>query len=92
MSGAETTEIRRKRLRWRSWHRGTREMDLLVGGFADAHIAELGEAQLDQFEELLRSPDPDLYAWIVGHQPPPAELDNDLMNLMRNFNFSPRSG
>ncbi|HEX6101764.1 MAG TPA: succinate dehydrogenase assembly factor 2, partial [Alphaproteobacteria bacterium] len=44
--GAESSEIRRKRLRFRAWHRGTRETDLLFGGFADAHLAALDEAQL----------------------------------------------
>lgn len=92
MSGAESPEIRRKRLRWRSWHRGTREMDLLVGGFADAHLAALDEAQLDRFEALLRAPDPDLYDWMTGREAPPEALDDDVLRLMRAFRFSPRGG
>ena len=80
---AETVEIRRKRLRFRAWHRGTREMDLLFGGFADSHLAGLGEAQLDQFERLLENSDPDLYAWLTGRGPIPPEYDNDVMALLK---------
>jgi antitoxin CptB len=57
---------RRKRLLFRCWHRGTREMDLILGGFADAEIATLGDAELEQLERLIELPDPDLYAAISG--------------------------
>ena len=80
---AETVEIRRKRLRFRAWHRGTREMDLLFGGFADSHLAGLGEAQLDRFERLLENSDPDLYAWLTGRGPIPPEHDHDVMALLK---------
>src|SRR5512140_273429 len=53
---------RRKRLLFRCWHRGTREMDLILGRFADAEIAKLGDDELAQFERLIEVPDPDLYA------------------------------
>jgi antitoxin CptB len=53
---------RRKRLLFRCWHRGTREMDLILGRFADAEIANLTDDELDQFEHLIEVPDPDLYA------------------------------
>ena len=64
-------EARRKRLRFRSWHRGTKEMDVLLGSFADAHIAELSEDEVTQFERLLNNSDPDLYNWISGYEPLP---------------------
>ena len=86
------TDIRRKKLRWRSWHRGTREMDLLVGGFADAHLAEMSQEQLDLFEQILDAPDPDLYRWLVGGETPPADIDHDVLHMMQNFKFTPRSG
>src|SRR3954464_9103596 len=57
---------RRKRLLFRCWHRGTREMDLILGGFADAEIAALGDAELGELERLIELPDPDLYAAITG--------------------------
>jgi antitoxin CptB len=53
---------RRKRLLFRCWHRGTREMDLILGRFADAEIAVLSEDELGQLEKLIEVPDPDLYA------------------------------
>ncbi len=57
---------RRKRLLFRCWHRGTREMDLILGRFADAEIASLTDDELDQFEHLIEVPDPDLYAALTG--------------------------
>lgn len=81
-------EIRRKKLSFRSWHRGTREMDLLVGGFADAHLAAFGPEELDFYEELLRQNDLDLYAWVAGKSRPPAALDNPVTNLFVNFKYS----
>lgn len=81
---ADTAEIRRKRLRFRAWHRGTREMDLLFGGFADRHLAALSEAQLDRFERLLENSDPELYAWLTGREPIPGEYDHDVMALLKN--------
>lgn len=53
---------RRKRLLFRCWHRGTREMDLILGRFADAHIDSLSEGELGELEALMDVPDPDLYA------------------------------
>ncbi|WP_085125575.1 succinate dehydrogenase assembly factor 2 [Tistlia consotensis] len=85
----EPIEVRRKRLRFRSWHRGTKEMDLLVGQFADGHLAGFDSAQLDRFEALLLEPDPDLYNWMTGAAEPPPELDHDVMKLMRGFRYEP---
>jgi antitoxin CptB len=58
---------RRKRILFRCWHRGTREMDLIFGRFADAEIATLGDDDLAGLEVLLELPDPDLYAAVTGH-------------------------
>jgi antitoxin CptB len=57
---------RRKRLLFRCWHRGTREMDLILGYFADAEIGGLSDAELTQLEQLIELPDPDLYAALTG--------------------------
>ncbi len=81
----ETAEIRRKRLRFRSWHRGTRELDLVLGRFADRHLAELASEQLDRYESLIANSDPDIYQWVSGAQPVPAAYDNDVMALIKNF-------
>ncbi len=69
---AESAETRLRRLRLRSWRRGTREVDLLLGRFADAHLASLDAATLDAYEALLEEQDLDIYYWIVGQSPPPA--------------------
>lgn len=67
----ETRETRLKRIRIRSWRRGTKEMDLLLGPFADGPLAGLDAAGLDAFEALLAENDQDLYAWISGAAPQP---------------------
>ena len=65
---------RRKRLLFRCWHRGTREMDLILGRFADAEIANLADDELAQLEHLIEVPDPDLYAALTGNRPPAAGI------------------
>jgi antitoxin CptB len=62
---------RRKRLLFRCWHRGTREMDLILGRFADAGISTLSDAELTELEQLIEVPDPDLYASLTGDGPAP---------------------
>lgn len=62
----ESVETRLKRLRHQSWRRGTREMDLILGRFADAELAALGPGDLDAYESLMRENDWDLYYWITG--------------------------
>ncbi len=83
----ESIEFRRKRLRFRSWHRGTRELDLMLGRFADAHVPHMTADQLDRYEALLASADPDVYGWISGAKPVPAPYDSDVMKLIKNFNI-----
>src|SRR5881227_3950353 len=68
-----SSEIRRKRLLFRSWHRGTRESDLILGRFADAHLAGFDEAQLDRYEALLDCADADIFDWVCDRIAPPAE-------------------
>jgi antitoxin CptB len=80
---------RRRQLRFRSWHRGTREMDLLMGRFADAHLDGFAPEQLDVFARLLENSDPEIYDWIVGKKPVPADSDSDVMTLLRNFSLNP---
>jgi antitoxin CptB len=76
---------RRKRLLFRSWHRGTREMDLIFGRFADAEIGNLSEAELAQFERLMEVPDPDLYAAITGSRPPAPDYAHGLFERIKSF-------
>lgn len=67
----ETAENRLRRLHLRSWRRGTREMDLILGRFADAALGAMDAATLDAYEALLEEPDWDIYYWVTGAQPVP---------------------
>ncbi len=90
-SSPDSLDIRRKRLKFRSWHRGTREADLILGRFADRHIPEFTGDQLDRYEALLELSDPDLYNWMTGREPVPAEHDSDIMRLLQAFNVASHS-
>ncbi len=81
----ESLEIRRKRLKYRSQHRGTKELDLLLGRFAAARLDALDAGQVDRFEALLEAPSPLVYAWVTGQDTPPPELDSDVLRLLRDF-------
>lgn len=70
----ETTEARLKRMSMRSWRRGTKEMDLVLGPWADAHLSTLSPEGLDLYDQLLTENDQDLMAWILGTALPPAHL------------------
>ncbi len=86
----EARDIRIKRLRMRAWHRGIKEMDLILGGWADAHLAAADDATLDQFEAVLAEADQDLYQWVSGQQPAPAALAPFLSQLAADFDPIPR--
>jgi antitoxin CptB len=79
---------RRRKLLFRSWHRGIREMDLIMGRFADALIDRLSDAELAEYERLIQVPDPDLYAWISGEIAVPANYDTPLLRRLRDFHFN----
>ena len=82
--------IRRKRLLFRSWHRGTRESDLILGRFADSHLAGFDEAQLDRYEALLDCADADIFDWVSGRAEPPSEHDHDVTRLLLAYsNYLP---
>jgi antitoxin CptB len=76
---------RRKRLLFRCWHRGTREMDLILGRFADATIADLSDQELGQLEALIVVPDPDLYAALTGDAVLAAEHATPLYDRIKAF-------
>lgn len=82
---SEGLDMRRRRLLFRSWHRGIREADLLMGRFADSCIGEMSEAELDQYESLLEAPDHDLYVWVTGEAEIPATYDNAVMRALCAF-------
>lgn len=70
----EDKDARLKRMAMRSWRRGTKEMDLVLGPWADAHLAGLTLAELDAYEALLAENDQDLMAWILGQGAAPAVI------------------
>ena len=79
----ETPEARLKRLTMRSWRRGTKEMDLILGRFWDAHGADLGDDVLNAYEALLNENDQDLYQWASGQVAPPSEHADILARILR---------
>lgn len=79
---------RRKKLRFRAWRRGFREIDLILGGFADRKLAELDEAGLADFERLLEAPDQEVYDWITEQAPAPAEFDTPTLARIRAFRLT----
>ncbi len=81
---------RRKRLLFRCWHRGTREMDLILGRFADAEIATLKDDELAQLEHLIEVPDPDLYAAVSGNRALAGEYASSLFDRIKSFRSADR--
>jgi antitoxin CptB len=67
-------DIRRRRLAFRAWHRGTREADFMVGGFFDRYGADWGDAELSWFEAIIEEQDVDILSWAFGRTDPPAAL------------------
>ena len=84
---AETPATRLKRLRMRSWRRGTKEMDLILGAFADTRLADLDPAALSAYEALLEENDQDLYRWVSGVEAPPDDHAPTIAALRRHHNF-----
>jgi antitoxin CptB len=82
-------DIRIKRLRFRAWHRGTREADLMIGGFFDAHHAAWSAAELDWFEALIEEQDVDIMGWAIGSIPCPPQWDSAMMATMRKVEYVP---
>lgn len=80
-----TLDDRRKRLRFRAWHRGTREMDLVLGRFVDANVTALTEDEIVALEALMEAPDPELYLWIAGTADVPSNFDSPLFRRIAAF-------
>jgi antitoxin CptB len=81
----EELPMRLRRLRYRAWHRGTKEMDLMLGPFADARLEGMGPVELDRFETLLEEADTDLLTWLMGQEPAPADADHELLADLLRF-------
>lgn len=78
-------DARRKRILFRSLRRGTKESDLVIGGFARSVLTDMDRAQLDALEALLERPDPEVLGWVIGLRPVPPEFDTDVMAMLRAY-------
>ena len=89
MNTPETTEFddsaRRRRLRFRAWHRGMKEVDLVLGRFADATVDAMEEADLLAFEALLNEPDPSILAWVTGEEAAPPDCNTPFLKRLIAF-------
>jgi antitoxin CptB len=81
----EDRETRLKRLRMRSWHRGIKEMDLILGGFADTEMVNLSPEELDAHEIMMSENDHDLYQWVSGQSEVPPEISDAIARLKTHF-------
>lgn len=82
---AEPHERLRRKLRFRSLRRGTRESDLVIGGFAAGFLDRMNGEQLARFEALLDQNDQDVLGWVAGVTPPPPHFENDVLHMLKNF-------
>jgi antitoxin CptB len=85
---SEGLDNRRRKLLFRAWHRGMREMDLIMGRFADSAVEHLTENELGEFEQLIEVPDRELLAWVTGEEAVPADHDTALFRRLRAFHFA----
>ncbi|WP_275782548.1 succinate dehydrogenase assembly factor 2 [Pararhizobium gei] len=84
---------RRRRILFRAWHRGIREMDLVFGQFADHELAGLDDGDLDELETIMAEEDNDLVQWILGSRPVPDRYQTDLFARIASYrpDFDPAS-
>ncbi|WP_158812041.1 succinate dehydrogenase assembly factor 2 [Beijerinckia sp. L45] len=82
---SEGLDVRRRRILFRAWHRGTREMDLTMGRFADEKLRDLPEDDLADLEALLEMPDRDVFSWLTGELAVPPEFDTPVFHKVRAF-------
>ena len=80
-------DARLKRLRFRAWHRGTKEADLMIGGFFDAFADAWSEAEMAWFEALLEEQDVDIMAWAIGTAPPPERYRGAMMGRLQQVDY-----
>lgn len=84
----ENTENKRKRLIFRSWHRGTKEMDQILGSFANKYIAGFDNTELDLYEQMLENQDLDMYDWICGRAEVPADKNSAILKKLLSYNYA----
>lgn len=82
-------DTRRRKALYRSWHRGMREVDLILGAFADGEIARLSDEELDLYEALMAEPDADIFKWVMGETPVPPRHDTEIFARVLSYRSSP---
>jgi antitoxin CptB len=82
-------EHRLKRLRFRAWHRGTKEADLLIGGFFDTHAESWDDEAIARFEALIDEEDVEIMAWAIGTAAPPPHHEGAMMQALRRLDYIP---
>ena len=82
-------ETRLKRLRFRSWHRGTKEADLMVGGFYDRYSQTWSDEEISWYESLMDEEDVDIMAWAIGSKTPPERASGPMMRSMQKLDYIP---
>jgi antitoxin CptB len=75
----------RKRLAWRASRRGIKEMDIIVGGYADAHLSTMSAKDLITFEALLEIPDQQLLSWVTKQETVPLDMRNPMLMAILAF-------
>jgi len=81
-------DTRLKKIRYRAWHRGFREADMILGPFAEQKLTEMSDDDLTAFEILIDQPDHDLYGWIIGRSPAPPEFLGPVLTALRAFHLT----
>lgn len=84
-------EARKRRLRFRAWHRGTKEADIMIGSFVDRAIDTMSVEDIAWFERFLEENDVDIMSWVIGRTPTPAVYEGPLMDAMRRLDYLPIS-
>lgn len=82
---SDNLDPRRKRILFRAWHRGMREMDLVMGRYVEAYVDQLSDAELDQLEALIDELDADLLSWVTGAAEVPERCDTPVFRAMKAF-------
>ena len=85
-------DTRRRKLNFRAWRRGFREMDLLMGSFADEYLEAYQAEELDEFEALLGVPDWEVYAWLIGQTPVPNNHRGPVLDQLIAFRYAAQGG
>ena len=83
---------RRRKLQFRAWRRGFRELDLIIGSFADKHLESMTEAEVDGFEQLLKVQDWEMFSWLTGTAAIPPHRKGPLLQRLCDYEYTAQPG